>query len=883
MNDRKLDPDLLLQDIQKFDHHRGKLRVFLGMCPGVGKTYAMLKAAHDRKKENVDVVIGIVETHSRIDTENIINDLEIVPRLSVNYKGAILNEMDLDFILKRRPKLVLVDELAHTNIPGSRHPKRYMDVQELLNNGIDVYTTVNIQHIDTRSILVTQITGVKINETVPDSILTDADQVDLIDLIPEELLRRLRDGKVYLGERAERALGNFFKFETLIALRELSLRFAAEVVDQHLQVEMVHRGIQGPWNTNERLLVAISHSPYSQILIRATRRMAYNLESPWIALYVDTSPYLKLEDQEQLNKNIILAKELGAEFITVQDNSIVETIKRLSIQKNVSQIIMGRPDKRFSDFFYRGTILDRLTREASNIDIHVLRQERPSRLKLNYSDFFVLHSGLHLYYNAFWLLCLFSLFNYSAEDFLGYRSVGFLYLFLVLLVASFAGRGPILFTAFVSAFIWDYFFIPPKYTLTITHKDDIALCVTYLVVALVTGYLAHQKNKQKDALKKREANSMLMYECTKDLAKVNTLEEIGNVAVRSVEKYIPVKCSFYLTDKRDWLSVQRYSISTPITSLDDKEHAVVSWTAQNRKNAGWSTETLSSSKILAIPIYKDLICFGVIVINPSRKYKLNLLQENTLETIISNVTMATERYYLNVEKENVKFIEESEKLHQSLLNSISHELKIPITSILGSALTFRDSIVINETENQKLLDNLIDSSYRLNRVVENLLDMSRISNGHIKLNQEWFEFKALVQDVFLQNKIIQDHFIFNFPDCDFFVLGDTKLLEHALFNVFLNSVQHSPPEEKINLTIIFNDIHFSLKVRDRGGGIPEGEERKIFDRFYRAQNSKPGGTGLGLSIVKEVFELHGGSVRAYNNVDVGCTFELTLKYSSELK
>jgi two-component system sensor histidine kinase KdpD len=883
MNDRKVDPDLLLQDLKKGDHKKGKLRIFLGMCPGVGKTYAMLRAAHDRKLEKLDIVVGVVETHSRIETESLIKDLEVVPKIVTDYKGTTLYEMDLDAILKRNPKLVLVDELAHTNIPGSRHAKRYMDVLELLNNGVDVYTTVNIQHIDTRSILVTQITGIHITETVPDSILTDADQVDLIDLTPEELLKRLKDGKVYLGERADRALDNFFKIEHLIALRELALRFTAEIVDQHLQIEMSQRGIQGPWNTNERLLVAISHSPYSQTLIKATRRMAYNLESPWIALFVNTESYLSVSDQEQLNKNIALAKELGAEFISIHDNNVVDAIKRIANQRNVSQIIMGRPDKRISDILNKGTILERLTSEASNIDIHVLRQDRPSKVRLDFSDMFVMHSGLHLYYNAFWLICLFSLLNYSLQEIIGYRSVGFIFLFLVLIVSSFAGRGPIFFTAFVSAIIWDYFFIPPKYTLTITHKDDIVLCITYLVVALVTGYLANQRNKQKESLKKREENLMLMYETTKELSKANSLDEIANVAVRSIEKYVSGKCFFYSIENKELMTVSRKSLTMPFKKLDDKEYAVASWGVLNKKNAGWSTETLSSSAILVIPIFKDQNCYGVMVIEPNRKHKLNFLQESTLETIISNVTMTTDRYFLNKEKENAKLIEESEKLHQSLLNSISHELKIPITSILGVALAFKDTVIPDKTGNQEMLDNLIDSSYRLNRVVENLLDMSRISNGHLKLNQEWFEFKDLIHNVLIQNKILNNHFKISFPEKDFYVLGDTKLIEHAIFNVLLNSVQHSTENQLVNLSIVYNEQKIFFKVSDQGNGIPIGEESKIFERFYRAKNSKPGGTGLGLSIVKEVFELHRGTVRAFNNSDFGCTFELELNYTSEIK
>lgn len=884
MNEKKLDPDLLLQDIKQNEasERKGKLKIFLGMCPGVGKTFSMLKAAHQLKLENIDVVVGVVETHSRAETLELTKNLEIIPRLEINYKGTMLNEMDIDSILKRKPKIVLVDELAHTNIPGSRHPKRYLDVLELLDNGIDVYTTVNIQHIETRSTLVTQITGITIQETVPDVVITEANQVELIDITPDELLKRLKDGKVYLGERAHRAMDNFFKIEHLIALREIALRFTAEIVDQHLRIEMGQRGISGPWNTNERLLVAFSHSPYSQNIIRATRRMAFNLEAPWIALYINNQPFLSNEDQDQLDKNIALAKELGAEFITIQDFNIVEAIKRVAIQRNVSQIILGRPDRRISDIFNKGTILERLTREASNIDIHVLRQERKNELKNNFRNYFNLNfsSGLQDYYNAFWLIGLFSLISYSAIDFVGYRSVGFIYLFLVLTVSSFAGRGPIIFTAFLSAFIWDYFFIPPRFTFHITQKEDIMLCCTYLLVAMVTGYLAYQRNKQKYFLIRREESSNTLYRTIRDLNQAKDITEVSKVSRNILEHFIPVKTHIFLIGND---TIEKKSITTPSKILEDKDYALVTWSAHNKKSAGWSTEILSSSRSMAIPIMGQSKVFGVILIEPLKKFKFDILNQNTLESILSNINLAFERLILMKENEESLMVKQSEKLHQSLLNSISHELKTPITSIVGVASSLKQSLEIKSEQEVKLMDDLVKASFRLNRVVSNLLDMSRLNTGHLQLNQEYFEIKELVENVIISEKDWGGKFTFNFPEKDFFILGDTKLIEHTFYNLCLNAIQYSPVNEKINIEISNLGEQVSIKVSDRGIGINEEELDKIFDRFYRAKNSKPGGTGLGLSIVKEVIEMHGGTVRVFNNeFETGCTFEIKLKYKSEI-
>ncbi|RYZ96314.1 MAG: two-component sensor histidine kinase, partial [Proteobacteria bacterium] len=420
-------PDDLLKGVQRLEQTDGRLRVFFGMAPGVGKTFAMLKAAKEREAAGAKVLVGIVETHGRAETESLAQGLETLPRQRYEYRGTEIFDLPLDRILGLKPDLVLVDELAHSNPPGARHAKRYQDIEELLRAGIDVYTSLNVQHVESRADLVHQITGVPVRETVPDSFLTRAEQVELIDISPPELLKRLAEGKVYLGDRAERAAQNFFKIEQLTALRELALRLTAEKVDTELRDHRTMKGIKSTWNTNERLLVALSHSPYSARLVRATRRMAYNLEAPWTALYVDRGETLEPDDRATLEKNLALAKELGAEVIMTRDTDISVALKRVAEERNVTQIVMGRPDRRFfADLFSRGTILERLVRETSEIDVHVMRQDRKPRFRGFAPKIPELQTGFIPYWNTFWFLAAFTALSYAIAEAIGYQAVGFL-------------------------------------------------------------------------------------------------------------------------------------------------------------------------------------------------------------------------------------------------------------------------------------------------------------------------------------------------------------------------------------------------------------------------------------------------------------------------
>lgn len=879
--ERRPDPEKLLEAVQKLEPAagRGRLRLFLGMCPGVGKTYSMLKAASEQSRRGRRLLVGVVETHGRRETEELLAGLKVLPRRQVDHKGTQLQEMDLDAILRERPSLVLVDELAHTNAPGSRHLKRYHDVEEILAAGIDVYSTLNIQHIESRNDQVAQITGVRVRETVPDSFLELADQIELVDLSPDELLLRLKEGKVYLGDRAEAATKNFFRPEHLTALRELALRFTAEKVDQDLHSQMTVQGIAGPWNTNERLLVAVSHSPYSARLIRTTRRMAYSLEAPWVALYVNTGETLAPADAAMLRENLELARSLGAEVVTVAGADIAANIQRISAEKNVTQIVMGRPDRRFfRDIFARGTLLDQLVRTTSKVDVHVIRAERKPRYRGFSPRWPEARTGWAAYYNTFWFLLAVSFFCYGLLPYVGYRALGSVFLLSILVVAGFAARGPILVAALVSAFVWNFFFIPPTFTIVISSSEDFMMVVSFFVAALVGGLLTSRIRRQEVILQNREQRTRLLYELSQSLAEARGVPEIQEVLASVVDRQFGGSCTvFFIGEhgKIDWGGGFGKKI-------DEKELAVALWAFENGRPAGWSTPTLSGASTLCVPIRGKKEPVGILAFVPRKSQKdFSQEKEGFLESVLIQAAMAFERARFSEAGEKNRVFAASENLHQTLLNSVSHELRTPITALIGSSTALRDpATAANPAARDALTEELVRSSRRLDRVVENLLDLSRLQKGGLRLKKEWFD----LADVFTETqahladdlgrrilKLVQDDGVL--------IEGDFSLLAHALEQIVLNAVKYSPDGSLIEVEILRDNFHARLLVRDEGRGIPAGSEGKIFERFYRLPGTPAGGLGLGLAIVSSIVELHGGKVTARNRPEgAGSVFEVLLPW-----
>jgi two-component system sensor histidine kinase KdpD len=872
VDERRRNSDELLDAVKRQDRTRGRLRIFIGMCPGVGKTFSMLKAASEPLARGERVLVGVVETHGRKETQALLDGFTVLAKVPLEHKGTTLLEMDLDGILREKPALVLVDELAHTNAPGSRHAKRFQDVEELLNAGIDVFTTVNIQHVESRNDQIAQITGVRVRETVPDSIIAMAQQIELVDLSPPELIRRLREGKVYLGERAEAALQNFFKEEHLTALRELALRFTAEKVDQDLHAQMTMKGIAGPWNTNERLLVAVSHSPYATRLVRTARRMAFNLEAPWVALYVDTGQLLQKEDEKNLQENLALARSLGAEVVTTRGVDLAASIQRVCAEKNVTQIIMGRPDRRFfRDLISRGTLLDQLVLTTSGIDVHVIRAERKSRYTGFHFRLPKISSSWQAYYNTSWFLTAVSFLCYGLLPEVGYRALGSLFLLSILVVASFGGRGPIFFAAAISALVWNFFFIPPVLTFHISSYEDLTMVASFFVAAFVGGFLTSRIRKQEAILDNRERRTRLLYELSMSLGDAGNTKDIRATLSSVVDRQFGGACNVLFANAEgvlDWADAP---------SLLPKEQAVAQWAFENGKPAGWSTQTLAGSGTLCLPMRGRKGVVGVLSFVPMKSQKdFSVEKENFLDAVLSQAAIAFERLRFSEAAAAAELYQASEKLHQTLLNSVSHELRTPITAVIGSASALKDEKTsADPAARLALTDELVRAGQRLDRVVENLLDISRLESGSLQPKKEWFYVSELCAEVRLSLKEeLKDRDLKVRCPEELLVEGDFGLLLHALENVLLNALKYS--SEAVELEALVKGELVLITVADRGSGIPENERRLIFEKFRRLPGSPAGGLGLGLNIVRSIFELHGGEVRNEAREGGGTVFLLTL-------
>lgn len=882
--ERRLDPDALLRNIKESDRRssEGKLRVFLGMSAGVGKTYAMLKAAHQRFNEGLDVVIGVAVTHGRVETEALLSGLLLIPLKKIRYRETDFEELDLDAILARKPKLVIIDELAHSNAAGSRHEKRYQDVLEILDAGIDVYTALNVQHLESRKDSVEAITGISIRETVPDSILERASLVELVDIAPTELLKRLKEGKVYLGDKAERAADHFFKVDRLTALREIALRMTAERVDQELQNMASVRLEPNPWQTNERLLVAVSHSPYSEKLIRATRRLAYNLEAPWIAVHVNTGLTLSDKDQAQLMKNLNLARELKAEVISTTEIDVTSALKRICRTKNVTQVIVGRPTKSWlREIVEGGSLLDRLIQEISDVDVHVIRKDH----EINHSpslteeiSHYKSETGPVKYWYTFCFIMAISVVCFAIEGLIGYRAVGFVFLLAVLIAGMFGSIGAVLFSAALSATTWNFFFIPPRFTFNIQEPDDIILCISFFVVALITGFLANRIRFHERLIREREERTNFLYEILRDIANAQEKSEFITKVAQRVGNLLKADCGVILKSASGELQFDKTNAYG--VSLSEKETAVVLWSFQNQKQAGWSTDTLSQSKALYIPMKGSTETIGVFVFQPFKRFrKLDLEQRNLLYSITRQLGVSIERHFLTKRLAENQRLKDSEELHQTLLNSISHEMRTPLTVMLGTAAELEnDQKAKDFTYVKEAAHNLVEAGDRLNRVIENLLDMSRLSSGILSLKLEWHDLSDLIGVVISKNTKNLKKFKIMTEGLEDMTLVkiDFRLMEHAISNLLLNAATYSPPETQIKMRLIKEKKKLILEIEDEGPGIPQEFTTKIFDKFYRVPGTPTGGTGLGLSIVKSIVEFHNGSVSFQNREPHGSCFRIEL-------
>ncbi|MBN9457727.1 MAG: sensor histidine kinase KdpD [Bosea sp.] len=863
-------PEALLESARR--EGRGRLKIFLGAAPGVGKTYEMLTSGRARMADGVDVVIGIVETHGRKETQRLVDGFEIVPRRSVDYKGRALEEMDLDAILARRPALVLVDELAHTNVPGSRHPKRYLDVEELLSRGIDVYSTLNIQHVESLNDVVAQITRIRVRETVPDSILDRADDIEIIDLTPADLIKRLEEGKVYLGNTARRAIANYFSPGNLTALRELALRRTAQRVDEQLLSHMQSHAIPGPWAAGERILVCIDDGPGARALVRLAKRQADRLRAPWSALYIETPHAAALPEaaKTRVAGALRLAEQLGGEAVSLPGQDVAGEIIRHAAASNVTQIVVGKPAKPRWRELLGGSVSHDLIRRAGDISVHVVSvadNDKEARLPASGGKRpFGLRPYLGMLLSVAAALAVAELLSQVMD----LRNIALVFLMSVLISAVTGGFWPALGASVLSAFALNFFFIPPLYTLTISDPENVVALGFFLLVALIASNLTARVQRQANAARQRARTTEDLYLFSKKLAGTGTLDDVLWATAFQIASMLRVRVVILMPEDGTLAVRAGYP---PDDTLVDADIAAARWAWEHDRPAGRGADTLPGAKRLYLPLRTGRTAVGVIGLDDDREGSLlTPEQQRLLDALADQAAVAIERIQLVADVDRARLAAEADRLRSALLTSISHDLKTPLASIMGAAGTLRDyRNALPADDHAALLATVIDESERLNRFIANLLDMTRIESGAMEPNAAALDLGEVVGSALRRaGKITAGHRVeTSLPDDLPMLRLDPVLFEQVLFNLIDNAAKYAPAGSLIAIRARQDDGAVVVEVADEGPGLPPADLERVFDSFYRVSKGDQvrAGTGLGLAICRGFVEAMGGTIAAGNRSD----------------
>jgi len=846
---------------------QGKLKIFLGYAAGVGKTYAMLEAARLRKRDGRDVVVGYVESHGRSETDALLEGLEIIPRREITYLDVALPEMDLDAVLARKPQIALVDELAHSNAPGSRHEKRWQDVEELLAAGIDVYTTVNIQHFESLNDVVAQITGVVVRETLPDRLLDMAFEIRLVDIPPEDLLQRLNEGKIYIPRQAAKAMEKFFKPGNLMALREISLRRTASRVDDQMRAYMETQSIAGPWPAAERVMVCVSGSPYSEKLIRAACRLAEELNAQWFTVYIETpgSGRHVRENRERVWRDLRLAESLGGQVATITATSVPGAAIDYAVRHNVTKIVVGKPTKPHWREVLRPPIVDQVIRASGVIDVVVIsfeQDERPrptpatrTRQPLEFRGYF---AGLLLVAGASVLCAL-------VTPFLDPTNMVMIYLLAVVMAAVRLGRRPAILTAFLGVLAFDFFFVPPRLTFAVADSQYIITFVALFIVGVVISTLVTRARERAEVMRVREVQTASLYYLSRDLAAAADIGAVMKAVIRNVEEALNARVGLFLPEG-ERLEVMAASEGL---SLDIKEQAVADWAFRNRHPAGRGTDTLVSTDLIYLPLQTPASVLGVMGVRMENDLDYRSTESRRLlDAFATQAAMAMERVQFSHQAEQAQILHARENLERALLNSISHDLRSPLASVTGVLSSLRaEGAHLSDLARRELLETACGEAERLNRFVGNLLDMTRIEAGAVRLNLEPCDVQDLVGCALaaLEPRINSRDVAFRMLPVMPLVPMDLVLMTQVLVNLVENCLKYSPANSPIEITARTEAAWLVLEVLDRGPGVPEHDLKRVFDKFYRIPVPEgAGGTGLGLSICKGIVEAHGGRIRAEN-------------------
>lgn len=886
--EKKTDSEGLSAGVPKEGY--GRLTVFLGAMAGVGKTYAMLEAAKERLSEGQDIVVGLVETHNQPETEGMLQGIPIVPTRSLEYRGRTFLEMDLDAVLARRPQIVLVDELAHTNILGSRHVKRYQDVEELLASGINVYATLNIQHVESFNDVVAQITEVHVHETVPDRILEMASQIQLVDIPPEELIQRLKDGKVYVPDQAAEALKKFFRPGNINALREISMRYTAQRVDLQLEAYMRAHGIVGPWPTGEKVLVCIGSGPFSEKLIRHGKRMATRLKAELIAVHVDPlgrNPKSEAE-KDAMAHNVRLAEKLEAQIVTLNGNDVAEEILKLARKRNVSQIIIGKPEQNRLREWMQGSIVNKVIRNSQGMSVHVIagrrgrdkpeasneHQDQPVKRR-SQNDLTIIP-----YVCSVLMMVGLTLLIEPIKNYLGMINISMLYLLPALLSAARWGRLPSVISSAMGVITFDFLFVPPLYSFTVNDIRYFISFVIFMLVGIVTGTLSARLKDQISYSWQRENRVATLYSLSRDIAAVDKLENVLESIVRKVADTLEGQVVLLLPDINGKLDL--IQSSSPNSFFNESEQAAATWVFERGQKAGRGTETLGTASGLYLPLSIEQGTQGVLGIcfyQSEEQFDPERIRQ--LEAFAGLAAMAINRIKLTEEARQTHTLAESERLRTALFNSLSHDLRTPLASIIGAAtglLEDQNEVYSPETRND-LLQTILQGAERMNRFVSNLLDMARLESGMLKLNKDWCDIQDIIGvAVNRLGGVVTDRPLdIEVPENLPLVQADYVLIEQVLINLLDNAQKYSEPNSKIIVSVRQRDRLMEISVENRGHGIPETDLSKVFDKFYRLSSPlQVSGTGLGLAICKGIIEVHGGQIWAENNQLDGVTITFAL-------
>lgn len=900
MSESRPDPDRLLERVQAQEAkaRRGKLKIFFGACAGVGKTYGMLLEGRERLREGRDVVLGYVEPHGRSDTDMLAQGLPHIATRRVEYRSAVLNEFDLDAALSRKPDLLLLDELAHTNAPGSRHAKRWQDTAELLDAGIDVYTTVNVQHLESLNDIVARFTGVRTAETVPDSFFEQADEVELIDQPPDDLLQRLREGKVYVPEQARHAMNNFFRKGNLIALRELALRTTADRVDAAMRDYRDDEAVRETWATRERLLVCIGPDAQAERLVRAARRLAAALRAEWIAVYVETPQLLRLSEAER-NRRIDalrLAESLGAEAVTLGGASVADEVLNYARTRNVTRILIGRPTRGARMRWLRPSTVDTLIDRSGDIDVQVvtgdegvLARRNPVLLR---TQAILGAPGLPASGKRRWPGYAWAALSTAACSAIAWplmpafelANLIMVYLLAVVMIALRFGRGPAVTAAVLNVAAFDFLFVPPRFTFAVADIQYLLTFAIMLIVALVVANLTASVRLQAKVAGHRERRTALLYGMSRELTASRGQETLARVAVRHIGEVFDSQ-AVVLLPAADGPIAYPKGISQP-ASYRGADLSIAQWVHDHGRAAGLGTDTLPGAEAVYLPLRVADDALGVLAVLPANPRHVLLPEQfHLLETFAAQIAAALERTRLADEAEGARLKVETEELRNSLLSAISHDLRTPLAVIAGAASgLLEQGEQLSASARAELARTVCDEAQQMTQLIGNLLDMTRLESGNAKMNREWLALDEIVGSAVrrtaerLGERRIQ---IALSPDLPM-LLADGVLIEQVLVNLLDNIAKYTPRQTSVWIRASVKDDEAVVAVADNGPGLAPGDEERVFEKFHRGvTEGAVGGAGLGLAICRAIMRAHDGRIWAESRLGGGVTFRFSLPITGE--